>query len=64
MILHRPSYFHSTLHGFFRSLEEDQRHPIADRNTNQLPAGFAFAELRSFTHDACELIYNFTLLID
>src|SRR5207249_11574850 len=64
MILQCPRYFHSTLHRFLWSFKEDQRHPITDRNTNQPSGGFAFAELRSLTHDAGEVIDNFTLLVD
>ncbi len=64
IIFQYPANFQRTLHRLLRTLEKNQRHPVARRNGNEFAARLARTELRGFAHDLIELVHDFTLLID
>ena len=49
------------MHRFFRSLEKDQRHAVAGRQSNQLARCIAFSNLGSFPNDLIELFHHLAL---
>jgi len=48
---------------FFRTVEENERHPIAGRHSDEFPARFRSAKTFGTPHDLLQLLQQFNLLI-
>ena len=64
MILQPSTNLQRTAHWFFRAVEENERHPIAGRYSNQLAACFRCAETFGISNDSIQFLQDFNLLVD
>jgi hypothetical protein len=63
MILQRLTNLQRTLRRFFRTVEENQRHPIAGRHPDEFAPCFRSAKAFSAPHDLLQLLQQFNLLV-
>jgi len=64
MILQRSANLKSTPHRFFRAVEENERHPIAGRHSDEFAACFRRAKTFGISHDLIKFLQHFNLLVD
>jgi hypothetical protein len=63
MILQCSANLERTPGRFFRTVEENERHPIAGRHSNKFLACFRSAETLGTPHDLLQLLQQFNLLV-
>jgi hypothetical protein len=63
MILQCSANLERTPGRFFRTAEENERHPIASRHSNKFVACFRSAETFGTPHDLVQLLQQFNLLV-
>jgi hypothetical protein len=63
MILQCSANFERTAGRFFWAVEENERHPIAGRHSDEVPACFRSAETFCTPHDLLQLLQQFNLLV-
>jgi hypothetical protein len=64
MILQSSANLERTPGRLFRTVEENERHPIAGRYSNEFTPCFRSAETFATPHDLLQLLQQFNLLID
>ena len=64
MILQRFANLERTLGRFFRTVEENERHPIAGRHSDEFAPCFRSAKTFGASHDLIQLLQQFNLLVD
>jgi hypothetical protein len=63
MILQRFANLERTPHRFFRTVEENQRHPIASRHSDEFIPYFCGAKTFRTSYDLLQLLQQFNLLV-
>ena len=63
MILQRFANLQRTLGRFFRTVEENQRHPIAGRHSDKFAPCFRSVKAFGTPHDLVQLLQQFNLLV-
>ena len=63
MILQLSANLERTPGRFFRTVEENQRHPIAGRYSDEFAPCFCSAKTFGTTHDFLQLLQQFNLLV-
>ena len=63
MILQGPADLERTPRRFFRTVEENERHPIAGRYSDEFAASLPQRENISSSHDLIQLLEQFNLLV-
>ena len=63
MILQRSANLQRTSRRFLRTAEENERHPIAGRHSDELAPRFRSAESFAAPHDLLQLLQQFNLLV-
>jgi hypothetical protein len=64
VLLQRFANLERTPGWFFRTVEENQRHPIAGRYSDEFAGCFRSVKGFGSTHDLIQLLQQFNLLID
>src|SRR6266487_6250628 len=64
MILQNPANLESTSHGFFRAMEEKERHPISSRHSTEFAVCFGRSKTFGASHDLTKFLQQFNLLVD
>jgi len=64
MILQRSADFERTAYRFFQTLEENERHSIAGRHSDEFAACFRSAKTFGTPHDLRQLLQQFNLPVD
>jgi hypothetical protein len=63
MILQRFANLQRTLRRFFRTVEENERHPVASRHPDEFASCLRCAKTFSASHDLPQLFQQFNLLV-
>ena len=63
MILQFSANLEGTPDWFFRTVEENQRHPIAGRHSDEFAPCFRSAKAFGAPHDLVQLLQQFNLLV-
>jgi hypothetical protein len=63
MILQGSTNLESTSRRFFRTVEENERHPIAGRHSDEFAPRFRGAKAFRISHDLLQLLQQFNLLV-
>jgi hypothetical protein len=63
MILQGSANLESTSRRFFRTVEENERHPIAGRHSDEFPPRFRSAKAFRISHDLLQRLQQFNLLV-
>jgi hypothetical protein len=63
MVLQCSANLERTPHRFFQTMEENQRHPIAGRYSDEFAPCFRSAKAFSAPHDLLQLLQQFNLLV-